>query len=882
MSAEELFAELQLQDSVSQAIATVDALWTARMEKYHAEVGAHDHGGKAIKDAVWGMIELQPEEVVMVGSPMLQRLRRIRQLGVSFLTYPTAGYSRFEHTLGALHQSERMVRAVGQRSGEFQQQVMDMLRIVRLASLLHDVGHLPLSHIGERYYSRGECPHDDLADTAEAIRDDVATTLDVPRPQLSECLSVITIATPCMNRVLEQAGYKKSEIARAALAIVGRSWSPQEFFVTQIISNVVDADKLDYMFRDGFVTRVPLAVDLERLLYKLEVVQISASRLPAARRGHIHRDDQVLVLGTSVAGDRLAYEVAQARTMLFERVYFHHKTRAAERVALRGLAALKMHATELLAFDDSLFAGYGAVRFPKALADTAERLEDRRLPRRVFAISTAFASAQMLEDLWQEDQDDAFSDEYLDNLPPEQDDRDVGRIERLAKRKINWLLDEPSTREGLERSIVAEIDRLGKLLGKSGSAEIWVDTPARPPGTGDAALVVVRPDGSVGTEQGYAPEAAAETYEPLHIAYVFLDDSDDRLSLAYVACELALAERTDLAFDRNAADYAKVDYKSVEDCKRAAEQAASDLFFKCGYLRPTSQYAHSAAAKEKIEKLATRFHKFSTDREVHVDSGRIRKFLDQFPERLVSTMLDALGRVKFLDRNAFSGFAAYLDAYAPENAVLVPLTSAFGKSADHLPYFFADQQLDWEILPLNEALERDDLIVIYDDLLLSGTQSEKILRTWAGERRHVSSHKLDTGQFNALRERLHSFAFGWAWELGVDHLRNVAAEFGLTEEIRAQHEEAADQSPLLGLPREQELRAFLADVGESLLMTTRGKQSMEPWDQNRCAANSLGYGNSERLVVTEYNAPAGTVTALWKHGAYRRQEWMPLFPRRRS
>jgi deoxynucleoside triphosphate triphosphohydrolase SAMHD1 len=374
MNAEELFAALQQRGSLPQVIASVDEIWTKRIETYLANPAVRANGdSKSVKDAVWGMIELQPSEVVVIDSPPIQRLRRIRQLGLSFLTYPTAGYSRFEHTLGALHQSERMLRAVGLRSGDLKSQVMSTLRVVRLASLLHDVGHLPLSHIAERYYSLQECLDDDLAAVASTIRADVANALDVPRPQLAECLSVVLIATPSMSRVLAHAGYNDKEIASAALAIVGRSWSPDEFFVTQIISNVVDADKLDYMFRDGFVTRVPLAVDLERLLYKLGVVRVPASLLPATRRGHISRDASVLVLGTSVAGDRLAYEVTQARAMLFERVYFHHKTRAAERVALRGLASLDMHATELLAFDDGLFADFGAIRFPEAMTDTAVR-----------------------------------------------------------------------------------------------------------------------------------------------------------------------------------------------------------------------------------------------------------------------------------------------------------------------------------------------------------------------------------------------------------------------------------------------------------------------------------------------------------------------------
>src|SRR5205807_6456918 len=120
---------------------------------------------KAVKDAVWGMISLTRQEVLVLDSPPLQRLRRIRQLGLGYLVYPTAGYSRFEHTLGAVNQADRMLRAVASRTGRLigdgkderrvgEEEVLASLGVVRLAALLHDIGHLPLSHVSERFYTR--------------------------------------------------------------------------------------------------------------------------------------------------------------------------------------------------------------------------------------------------------------------------------------------------------------------------------------------------------------------------------------------------------------------------------------------------------------------------------------------------------------------------------------------------------------------------------------------------------------------------------------------------------------------------------------------------------------------------------------------------------
>ena len=87
-------------------------------ETFGPDEAAVEQRSKAVKDSLWGMIDLDGPELVVVDSPPLQRLRRVRQLGFGYLTYPTAGYSRFEHSLGAMHQSERLLRAVQRRSDE--------------------------------------------------------------------------------------------------------------------------------------------------------------------------------------------------------------------------------------------------------------------------------------------------------------------------------------------------------------------------------------------------------------------------------------------------------------------------------------------------------------------------------------------------------------------------------------------------------------------------------------------------------------------------------------------------------------------------------------------------------------------------------------------
>lgn len=394
MSAFDLVAALRKRSHFAELLRRIDGLISSFIESYRRRLPDRRPGVKAIKDAVWGMIDVRPEECVVLDSPPLQRLRRIRQLGATYLTYPTGGYSRFEHTLGAMHQAERMLRAIATRSQDGDT-VLEHIQVVRLAALLHDVGHLPLSHVTERFYGEEECPDPTLIRDLRRLRREVATVLSVPVPGLSECLSLAFAVSRSFHDLLVQAaGYKATAVADAAVAIVGRPPSGDSAFVAQIISNVIDADKLDYMFRDAFVTRVPLAVDLERLLYKIRCLSIGSDKVPEPLKGVCGAGERARVLGMDLAGERLAYDLAISRTMLYERVYLHHKTRAAERVVLRVLCGYRPHPVELLEHDDGLFGEYGPYRVPALDKRLIGMLVHRQLPRRAYALSYGFLAKQ--------------------------------------------------------------------------------------------------------------------------------------------------------------------------------------------------------------------------------------------------------------------------------------------------------------------------------------------------------------------------------------------------------------------------------------------------------------------------------------------------------
>ena len=98
-----------------------------------------------IRDPLWDNIRLEPIAVACIDTPAFQRLRYVRQLGHAFLVYPGATHSRFEHALGAYHLARRALAMLEER-GELADIGEDEKLAVRLAALLHDLGHYPFSH----------------------------------------------------------------------------------------------------------------------------------------------------------------------------------------------------------------------------------------------------------------------------------------------------------------------------------------------------------------------------------------------------------------------------------------------------------------------------------------------------------------------------------------------------------------------------------------------------------------------------------------------------------------------------------------------------------------------------------------------------------------
>jgi HD superfamily phosphohydrolase len=252
-----------------------------------AEAKPHGYWG-FIKDPIYGYIRLTDVEKNVIDTLPVQRLRRIRQLAGAEYVYPAANHTRFEHVLGAMYLAGVVADNLPvQLTPEEKQKV-------RLAALLHDVGHAPFSHLFEpllvKYLNRN---HEDM--------------------------SSWIITNSALADVISEQGFEPKEVSGLA---VGKPSRPEKPFLRQIISSSFDVDKMDFVVRDSYHTGAGYgSVDVFRLIYTMDVLD-----------GNLAMDITALPTLESLI---------IARLESFRAIYFHRACRAVEMMLLKALDAAK-------------------------------------------------------------------------------------------------------------------------------------------------------------------------------------------------------------------------------------------------------------------------------------------------------------------------------------------------------------------------------------------------------------------------------------------------------------------------------------------------------------------------------------------------------------
>jgi deoxynucleoside triphosphate triphosphohydrolase SAMHD1 len=321
------------------------------------QVGGPSWSPRIINDPVWRTVRLEPWETFVLDSPVVQRLRRIRQLGLAGYVFPGANYSRFEHSIGALHQTQRLIDAINRnaRAQALRKRLpaIDPVSradevMLRLTALVHDCGHCFLSHVSERALRRLD-PLTQDASIKDVIRDTQKYFgCQSKAPAIAEIISALIVLLPEFTQLLTAAMVPEWDDIELLCYRIGRGIvagaDPRSPYLTEVISGALDADKLDYMPRDCYMAGLPMPVDVDRLLEKVEVVRVPVAQLPEpeayAERARLQQTDVVSVLAIQPGGARAFEELVVSRFLLYSKLYYHQKIRCLEGMVVNALELL--------------------------------------------------------------------------------------------------------------------------------------------------------------------------------------------------------------------------------------------------------------------------------------------------------------------------------------------------------------------------------------------------------------------------------------------------------------------------------------------------------------------------------------------------------------
>ena len=262
-----------------------------------------------------GTHNFKRHEIALIDIPLMQRLKFISQLGPSFYVFPTARHSRFEHSLGVTILISQMFKSLSDNSqlkflnNSNKDKILDELRV---ASLLHDIGHGPFSHV------------------SEVVMKEYSSDLQSETLKLGckchEAIGYHLIKSDAFQQFFDDISkyynitFNPDEIANL---IIGNVNNPEEEqYKADLLNGEFDADKLDYISRDSYFSGVQLALGIDRLLLSLGIEEISTKN--GNKRKLILTEKGIMAMEQIYIG----------KIMLNEAIYHHQKVRAIDQMII--------------------------------------------------------------------------------------------------------------------------------------------------------------------------------------------------------------------------------------------------------------------------------------------------------------------------------------------------------------------------------------------------------------------------------------------------------------------------------------------------------------------------------------------------------------------
>ncbi len=242
------------------------------------------------RDPIHGFIHADPLEHALINNRSVQRLRWIHQLGFAYLVFPGAEHSRFSHVLGAMNLAGRVYDALAARAPDLlipDQSALER-RLVRIAALLHDVGHAPFSHSAEDLFEDG-IDHEEMTRRILLVGD--------------------------VREIFDEFG--NGIVPEDVCSLLGKPEEPRRRLLSQVISGELDVDKMDYLLRDSLFCGVRYGnYDLDRILETVEPIQ--------------DPETGEWGIGVEEGGVHAVEALVMARYYMFTQVYFNLTGKALE------------------------------------------------------------------------------------------------------------------------------------------------------------------------------------------------------------------------------------------------------------------------------------------------------------------------------------------------------------------------------------------------------------------------------------------------------------------------------------------------------------------------------------------------------------------------
>jgi HD superfamily phosphohydrolase len=312
--------------------------------------------------------------MAILDTMLFQRLRKITQLGLANLVYPSLNYNRFEHTIGTLGRLNQVLTRIKENDTRIREKgkkrvgispIIDKYEVaIRLAALFHDVGHCLFSHLSE--FAIDDLQGNEQHNTKENYYPSVKTIKEIfnnkdngfskgqENLKIFEIFSISILGTEQIaklilnsvratkNKKIDQYNTleKIKDLLRQSAHFIGGlplENEPETLFLAQLMSSGLDVDKLDYMSREELFSGIKIEMDLQRILNKINIFEKLLIELPQPLKKYMafmdfDKEDaqSYFVLGIDKGGQFAYEEFCVARLSLYEKIYLHKKVRAAE------------------------------------------------------------------------------------------------------------------------------------------------------------------------------------------------------------------------------------------------------------------------------------------------------------------------------------------------------------------------------------------------------------------------------------------------------------------------------------------------------------------------------------------------------------------------